>query len=126
MDKKIIIFLIVLIAILGVIMILKITGFIGTSIKIQEATEESGEKIMKKTSNMAQTMFNMTFEEYKGSDISLATVKQLKQTVEVNNKNYLERQVELVLDETSGKDRYNVEIKYSDEGYVNKIIVTGK
>ena len=56
----------------------------------------------------------------------MATVKKLKQTVEVNNKNYLERQVELVLDETSGKDRYNVEIKYSDEGYVNKIIVTGK
>ena len=129
MDKKVIIILLAIIAILIGILMLKITGVIKpieTGRQIQESAQKSVNEVMVNAQSMEQAMFNKQFELYQGLDINGTSIKQLEKIVKESNENNLEYKVELILDETNEEDRYNVELQYNDEGYVNKIIVTGK
>lgn len=129
MDKKVIIILLAIIAILIGILMLKITGVIKpieTGRQIQESAQKSENEVMVNAQSMEQEIFNKQFELYQGLDINGTSIKQLEKIVKESNENDLEHKVELILDETNEEDRYNVELQYNDEGYVNKIIVTGK
>ena len=129
MDKKVIIILLAIIAILIGILMLKITGVIKPiemGRQIQESAQKSVNEVMVNAQSMEQAMFNKQFELYQGLDINGTSIKQLEKIVKESNENNLEYKVELILDETNEEDRYNVELQYNDEGYVNKIIVTGK
>ena len=129
MDKKVIIILLAIIAILIGILMLKITGVIKpieTGRQIQESAQKSVNEVMVNAQSMEQEIFNKQFELYQGLDINGTSIKQLEKIVKESNENDLEHKVELILDETNEEDRYNVELQYNDEGYVNKIIVTGK
>ena len=108
---------------------LKITGVIKpieTGRQIQESAQKSVNEVMVNAQSMEQEIFNKQFELYQGLDINGTSIKQLEKIVKESNENDLEHKVELILDETNEEDRYNVELQYNDEGYVNKIIVTGK
>ena len=129
MDKKVIIILLAIIAILIGILMLKITGVIKPiemGRQIQESAQKSVNEVMVNAQSMEQAMFNKQFELYQGLDINGTSIKQLEKIVKESNENNLEYKAELILDETNEEDRYNVELQYNDEGYVNKIIVTGK
>lgn len=129
MDKKVIIILLAIIAILIGILMLKITGVIKPiemGRQIQESAQKSVNEVMVNAQSMEQEIFNKQFELYQGLDINGTSIKQLEKIVKESNENNLEYKVELILDETNEEDRYNVELQYNDEGYVNKIIVTGK
>ena len=84
MDKKVIIILLAIIAILIGILMLKITGVIKPiemGRQIQESAQKSVNEVMVNAQSMEQAMFNKQFELYQGLDINGTSIKQLEKIV---------------------------------------------
>lgn len=76
--------------------------------------------------DIAMKVFNSNFEKYAGKQKGQA-IKSLITVIKYKNEQEMEHKVQVIgITETSeilNNEYYNVKLKYSDSGYINKIII---
>lgn len=104
-----------------------------TTNNVQNNTENitSGEEIVDETKQMAIKSFNAIFESYKGTNVGSSSVKALLTQVNLENETVGNtHKIELDStgitrqDQVDTSKKYNVDLMYDAEGYVNKIKIS--